>query len=424
MSSKTIRLILSLMLLTIGALFVTQIYWFNKSFALEEQQFDEQINIALRNVADQLLKWDNDSTSRIAPISKQSSNEYFVKTNCYFSLISLDNCIKNEFYQRGIDVSFDYLILNADTGHILLGNTFTNSINSTSNLACKDRVDNQENLNFKIRINNKKTYLLSTMGIWIYSSFSLLILLAVFTFIMVSIIKGKKLSELKNDFVNNMTHELKTPIANISVASDAIRNDKIQMDDIKLKKYANIIYNENVRLHHLVDRVLQISAIEKKEESLFMEEIDLHQIIHKVSFSFQPLIQQRNGSIHSILNAHHFKLKADKTHLSNVIYNLIENAIKYSDSSPDIIIKTTNQKGGINVAVEDKGIGMNHENQDRIFEKFFRAETGNLHNTKGYGLGLSYVKLIIEKHNGLITFKSKENIGSTFNIFLPVYNTS
>ena len=260
MSSKTIRLILTMMLLTIGALFVTQIYWFNKSFALEEQQFDDKINIALRNVADQLLKLDNDSISRIAPIIKRSSNEYFVKTNCYFSLASLDDCIKKEFNQRKINADLDYLILNAESDDILLGNTSTNSANTSSNIACSSRFDDKKKLNFKIRINHKTTYLLSAMGIWMYSSLSLLILLAVFTFIMVSIIKGKNLSELKNDFVNNMTHELKTPIANISVASDAIRNDNIQMDDIKLKKYANIIYNENVRLHNLVDRVLQISA--------------------------------------------------------------------------------------------------------------------------------------------------------------------
>jgi len=237
---------------------------------------------------------------------------------------------------------------------------------------------------------------------------------------MVSIIKGRELALLKRDFVNNMTHELKTPIANISVASDAIRNRNIQMDDLKLKKYADIIYNENVRLHNLVDRVLQISSIEKKEESLNFEEIDLHAIINSVSLSFEPVIQQRNGQINLLLKADHFTFQADKIHLSNVIYNLIENAIKYSDEPPDITIKTTNSKGRINIGISDKGIGMSKESQHRIFEKFFRAETGNLHNTKGYGLGLSYVKLIVEKHKGTITFNSTENVGSTFNISLAL----
>ena len=237
---------------------------------------------------------------------------------------------------------------------------------------------------------------------------------------MVSIVKGKQLEDLKKDFVNNMTHELKTPIANISVASDAIRNNRIQMDEGKLKKYANIIYNENVRLHNLVDKVLQISAIEKQDESLTFEIIDLHSIISTVLLRFEPLIQQRNGTILADLKAEKFSLQGDKLHLTNVVYNLIENAIKYSKDHPEITIATSSTDNGINITVSDKGIGISKANQNRVFEQFFRAETGNVHNTKGFGLGLSYVKLIVEKHHGLLTFTSKENVGSTFKVFLPL----
>lgn len=412
------------MLITIASLFITQAYWFKKSFTLQESQFEEKMNIALRNVAHQLLVLDNDSSSRIPPISKISSNEFYVKTGCYFSLATLDSVIKNEFSSRGIDVGFDYIIINAESNEIVLGNTVLGydevALLDASEIACKTRIDGKENLHFKIRLNNKTTYLISSMGIWMFSSLSLLVILAVFTFIIISIVKGKKLSLLKKDFVNNMTHELKTPIANISVASEAIRNKNIQMDDLKLQKYADIIYSENTRLHNLVDRVLQISAIEKKDESISIEECDLHEMINNISLNFGPLIQQRNGNINLALKADHFKLKADPLHLSNVIYNLIENAIKYSKDDPEITISTVNKKGGIILDISDKGIGINKENQQRVFEKFFRAETGDIHNTKGYGLGLSYVKLIIEKHNGTVTFKSKENVGSTFSIFLPI----
>lgn len=419
MSAKTRRSILILMLLIIGALFTTQAFWFKKAFTLNERQFDEKLNVALRNVADQLLILDHDSSSRIPPISKISSNEFYVNTNTYFSLLALDSSIRNEFNSRNIDVDFDYVIIKAGSDEVLLGNSLFGLFDTTE-IACSDRMDNKENLDFKIRINNKTAYLLNSMGIWIFSSLSLIAILAVFIFIMISIIKGRELALLKRDFVNNMTHELKTPIANISVASDAIRNRNIKMDDLKLKKYVDIIYNENVRLHNLVDRVLQISSIEKKDESLFFEEIDLHAIINSVSHSFEPLIQKSKGHINSILKADRFKFQADKIHLSNVIYNLIENAIKYSIQSPEITISTTNSKDKINIEISDKGIGINKENQKRIFEKFFRAETGNLHNTKGYGLGLSYVKLIVEKHNGSISFKSTKDVGSTFNIFLPL----
>ena len=419
MSPKTIRTILILMLLTIGGLCVTQVYWFKKSFTLEERQFDEKLNIALRNIAHQLLVLDNDTSSRIPPISKLASNEFYVKTNSHYSLRLLDSCIKKEFQSRKIAVDYDYLIIKAESDEVLLGNSVWNAYEQPE-VACKGRFDKEENIDFKIRVNNKTTYLINSMGIWMYSSISLLALLAVFTFIIVSIVKGKRLSDLKKDFVNNMTHELKTPIANISVASEAIRNKNIQMDESKLEKYADIIYNENVRLHNLVDRVLQISAIEKQDESLSFEEVNIHTIITTVLVSFEPLLQQRSGTMNSNLTAEKCILKADKTHLSNVIYNLIENAIKYSNNSPEITINTSNNKNGINIEVSDKGIGIAKENQQRIFEQFFRGETGNIHNTKGYGIGLSYVKIIVEKHKGLLTFKSKKNKGTTFNIFIPI----
>jgi len=423
MSPKTIRFILILMLITIGGLFITQAYWYKKSFTLHERQFDEKINIALRNIAHQLLISDKDSSSRIPPISKISSNEFYVNTNCYFKLKDLDSIIKQEFLKRNININFDYTILKSDNFNIILGNTvsdtFTPNQSNTTEIACKTRTDNKESLDFKIRLNNKTTHLINSMGIWMYSSLSLLFILSVFTFIMISIIKGKRLSELKKDFVNNMTHELKTPITNISVASDAIRNKSIQMNKDKLKKYADIIYNENVRLHNLVDKVLQVSAIEKNDESLTFEEIDLHKIIEKVLVSFEPLLQQKKGQINSNLKADNFFLYADQIHLSNVIYNLIENAIKYSDKSPEITINTNNISNGINISISDKGIGIKKEDQQHVFDKFFRAETGNLHNTKGYGIGLSYVKLIVEKHHGKLTFKSKLKKGSTFNIHLP-----
>lgn len=424
MSSGTIRIILVLMLLTIGALFVTQAYWFKKSFSLQETQLDDKMNIALRNVADNLLFLVGDSTTRIPPIVKLSSNEYLVETNCFFTLKVVDEFIRSEFKLRKIDVDFDYMIINNSTDEVTLGNTILGStlsgLQDTTEVACRTREELIDTFNFKVRINNKTSYLLESMGIWMYSSLSLLLILAVFTFITISIIKSKRLSLLKKDFVNNMTHELKTPIANIAVASDAIRSKNVPMDDVKLEKYANIIYNENDRLHNLVDRVLQISAIEKNDETLSFETIDVHEIIQKIALSFDPLIQKRKGSIKAELEAKRFKLQADKLHVSNVINNLIENAVKYSKENPEITIKTLDTKGGIHIEISDKGIGMNKENQERIFEKFFRAETGNLHNTKGYGLGLCYVKLIVEKHNGEISFKSAEGVGSTFTIFLPI----
>lgn len=418
MSSKTIRYIFISMLIIIGLLFVTQAYWFKRAFALQETQLDDKVNIALRSVADGLLKLDNDTTSRIAPISKTSSNEFYVRTDCYFSLSSLDSLLRLEFTARKLDIEFDYGIVLEEKKQLVLGNTFSYAV-KVEDISCRVRRDGKERKNFKILLTNKTAYLLNSMGIWVFSSLSLLLILVVFTFIMISIRNGKKLELLKKDFVNNMTHELKTPIANITVASDAIRNPKIKMDDEKLIKYAGIIHKENERLHQLVDRVLEISSIEKKEESLRLEEVDLHEIINEITTSFAALIAQKQGNIITKLEATQTTLKADQIHLSNVIYNLIENAIKYSLENPEIVIQTRSNNDGVQIHISDKGIGMSKENQHRIFEKFFRAESGNLHTTKGYGLGLSYVKMIVEKHNGQITFKSAKGKGSTFSLNLP-----
>tara|TARA_R110002050_G_scaffold149463_1_gene276068 strand:+ start:115723 stop:116946 length:1224 start_codon:yes stop_codon:yes gene_type:complete len=406
------------MLVIVGLLFVTQAYWFNKAFALQETQLDDRINITLRSVADGLLKLDNDTTARIAPITKTSSNEFYVRTDCYFSLRSLDSLLRQEFLKRKLDLEFDYGIVTDENKQLVLGNTFSTMVKVTD-ISCRIRRDGKERRNFKILLTNKTGYLLNAMGIWVFSSASLILILVVFVFILVSIQKGKKLDLLKKDFVNNMTHELKTPIANITVASDAMRNPNIKMDDDKLRKYAEIIHKENARLHQLVDRVLEIATIEKHEESLLIEEVDLHSVIHDIVGSFAALIQQKEGKIMLDLDDSQVQLNADKIHLSNVLYNLIENAIKYSLGSPEIRVKTERNEMGATIHISDKGIGMSKENQHRIFEKFFRAESGNLHTTKGHGLGLSYVKMIVEKHHGTVTFKSVKGKGSTFSLFLP-----
>lgn len=407
-----------MMLLTIGALFITQAYWFQKTFSLKERELDERINISLRSIAHGIKLSVGDSSSIIPAISQVASNEYYVETNCYLKLDNLDSLIRHEFLTNDITASYDYYLVKPE-GEIVLGNHVSNLVEITE-FACKTREDEGEILNFKVRINDKTTYLFNSMGIWIFSSLSLLVLLAVFTFIMVAIFKGKKLANLKKDFVNNMTHELKTPIANISVASDAIRNNNREMDPDKVKKYADIIFLENERLHKLVNRVLMVATMEKESETVRMESIDLHTIIQHVITNFEPLILQRGGVIKTKLSAEEYQLEADKVHLTNVISNLIDNAIKYSIDNPEIEITTKNQSHGIDITISDKGIGISKENQDRIFEKFFRGETGDLHTTKGYGLGLNYVKLVLEKHNGTISFKSRENEGSNFTIFLPI----
>lgn len=248
----------------------------------------------------------------------------------------------------------------------------------------------------------------------------ILILSFSFYYILVSNLKQKKLSVIKNDFISNMTHEFKTPISTISLASEMLADDSISQTPEKKQRYLKMIRDENKRLSVLVESILQTSILDKGEFKLKLSEVDVHEIINTAINNTHLLIGQRKGSVHTFLKAQKFKLQADRVHLTNIIFNLIDNAIKYSIDVPEITISTYNTAEGIMIQVKDNGIGISKENQRKIFDKFYRVPTGNVHNVKGFGLGLSYVLAVVLKHNGTISVNSEVNKGSTFNVHLPI----
>lgn len=263
---------------------------------------------------------------------------------------------------------------------------------------------------------------------WLWSSVLPLILmtllltgliLACFFYVITVVFRQKKLSEIKNDFVNNMTHEFKTPIATISLASDSILSPKVIADQSKIQRFVGIIKEENKRMLSQVEKVLQMALLDKHDFQLNLRSLNVHEIIQQAVNNIDLQVSQRNGQIIQELSAANPIIKADHTHLTNIIYNLLDNANKYSLDSPQIKVITKNVSRGIIIIVKDKGIGLSKENQKMVFEKFFRVPTGNIHNIKGFGLGLSYVKAMVLAHKGELTLESELNKGSTFTIFLP-----
>jgi len=266
----------------------------------------------------------------------------------------------------------------------------------------------------------KETYLFTQTWLMLFIA-ALLIVFIILSFIYTirTIIKQKRLSEMKNDFINNMTHEFKTPISTISLACQALTDDDILKSEMLYKNYLNVIGDENTRLGVMAEKILQTAVLEKGQIKLKKEPMDIHFVINEVIKNIRLQVEVKNGEIITDLNAKSNIVNADKIHVTNVIYNLVDNANKYSPEKPLIVIATESNETGVYISVEDNGIGISHSNLKKIFDKLYRVPTGNVHNVKGFGLGLSYVKTIIEMHNGTVDVESELKKGSKFTIYLP-----
>ena len=249
-----------------------------------------------------------------------------------------------------------------------------------------------------------------------------IIILAAFTLTVRTMLRQKKMAEIKNDFINNMTHEFKTPIATISLAVDAMRNDKVIQDPNKMAYFNDIIKEENQRMNRQVETILKASQLEKQEVDLNLKPLHVHEVIKDVVDNFTLQLADKNGMVELDLEAQTDLIDADEIHFSNLVNNLVDNAVKYAKENTPPVIKLSTQSNGkhFTMRIEDNGIGMNRDTVKRIFEKFYRAHTGNVHNVKGFGLGLSYVKTMVEAHDGDIRAESTLGKGSTFTIDLPL----
>ncbi|MFT4760108.1 MAG: two-component system phosphate regulon sensor histidine kinase PhoR [Paraglaciecola sp.] len=245
------------------------------------------------------------------------------------------------------------------------------------------------------------------------------IILFCFAYTISVIIKQKKVSEMKGDFINNMTHEFKTPIATISLATDSISSPKIAGNPDKVRRFANIIKQENIRMNNQVEKVLQMAMLDKKDFSLKLTAVNLHEIIGQATENITLSIERKEGLVTTDLQADKPIVEADLTHLSNIVNNLLDNANKYSPEKPEISVATRNVNDGVQVIITDKGIGMSNEARKHIFDRFYRVHTGDRHDVKGFGLGLSYVKAMIVAHKGQINVKSDLGKGSSFTLFFP-----
>jgi len=392
---------------------------------LETDDVNPETRIAERQKEriNQLVKEKSTIINEVIDNLLKSKSKRSVSSRLNFRL--LDSLIGAELMNKSIETNYEFGIFSPKRNLMVVEKTgryhFQLMRKSYAfNLFPRDLLRNPEFL--MIYFPHEKSYLLTQMrGILLISVILILGIFGSFGFILFTIFQQKRLSEMKNDFINNMTHEFKTPISTVSLACEALTDPDLPKSESLYSTYIQIISEENKRLGTMAEKILQTAILEKGQLKLKLEMVDIHQIIPEVSKKIKMQVEQKNGHIDMQLEADAYVVEGDRMHLSNVFANLLDNANKYSPGQPEIRIGTLAQAEGVLVYVEDNGMGISKLNQKKIFEKLYRVSTGNVHDVKGFGLGLSYVKFILEKHGGTIAVESEVGKGSRFTVFLPYH---
>ncbi|WP_421945721.1 sensor histidine kinase [Pedobacter sp.] len=396
-----------------------------KKFKREDAIAKRQLNYKISALGKDTISFKN-GYNLLEDVAKEMT-EKNIPLNQRINFTSLDKRLKQEFLNHSITQDYNFRIKLAEKDSIL----YLQASNSSRDFLPKNtyRTTLFGNDLFRdpgileVTFPDKNSAIIGNLSVTLASSVGLLLVLVfIFSYTLYAILKQKKISEMKTDFINNMTHEFKTPVATIMIASEALKDPEVTEDKSRLKRLANIIYDENVRLGSHIERVLSIARLEKGELKMENTEVDMNDLVMIVLDSMGLQLQKKNAILTVNTDAEHATVFGDELHLSNVLYNLIDNANKYSKEIPEITINTRNVGKNLVIEIADKGIGMNKEHTKRIFDQFYRVPTGNLHDVKGFGLGLNYVQDIVKKLNGTIKVNSEKDKGTTFEIILPYIN--
>jgi two-component system phosphate regulon sensor histidine kinase PhoR len=406
--------------MSIVGIVTTQVYWVRKAFDLRENQFYRDVNTALTNVALKVYEVNKTPSPSNNPVSQISGNYFVVALNSPVDAGLLEFLLVNEFEKRHVTAEFEYSIYDC-MDKCMVGTTYISPKKTkvASTLPETPRLD-ADGYYFAVHFPLLQADLISQMGIWGFSSAVMLVVIFFFVYTLLVILRQKRLSEVQKDFINNMTHEFKTPIATIALSAEVLKQPDIIENPERLQLYTAIIEKENSRLRDQVERVLQIATLDQREASLKCDQVDMHQVIEEATKQVLSTLEWRAGQLVNDLKAKQFVVPGDPLHLGNIIRNLLDNAVKYSLEKPVVKVVTANRNGKLLISVSDKGMGISTEDQKRIFEQFYRVHTGNVHDVKGFGLGLYYVKRMVELHQGRVSVESRKGEGTTFTIELPL----
>ena len=422
MRKPAIRFVIFLGVISIIGIIALQVYFFQITFNNEERKLDQKIQVALWEVVEQIYALNQINYSGINPVVQVSSDYFVVNVNDFIDADVLEHYLVKTFEKQNIQLDFEYGIYDCQSEQMLYGNYV--NLGQKENKPTKIELPKHEEFiyYFGIYFPWRKQYILGNINS-IYILSGILVFVVLFLgYALVVILQQKRFSELQKDVVNNLTHEFKTPLSSIVLSTDVLSENEISKEPDRIKMYAAIIKTQaNALLGH-IEKVLGMSELENIGK-LNKEIINLHEYLAQITEQEIWRTNNKNGNISVELKAKNYTICADEFHFTNMIINLIDNSFKYSDSSPQINIITDSDKNHLFLKIRDNGIGVDKKFHKKIFKKFFRIPTGNVHNVKGFGLGLSYVKDTVNRHHWKLKFESKLNNGSEFLIVIPLIDT-
>jgi two-component system phosphate regulon sensor histidine kinase PhoR len=410
--------------LSIIGIISLQSYWLLKTWDIKDKEFDQTVNIVLRNVASRMAKYNKTLLPKSNLVVRRSSNYYAVNINSAIDAGLLEQYLLQEMSKQSLNIDFEYAVYDCSSEELVYGNYCSFDRITEKEMKRNKRLPKFNDLiyYFVVRFPKRESFLLAnrTMAITV-SSLSILAI-GFFLYSIWVIMEQKRLSELQKDFINNMTHEFKTPISSIKIAADFLANDQYLRNDPRLGRYIQIIKDQNVRLNDQVEKVLNVARFEKESIELKREIIELNKVLED-TISNESL-KLKMGSISYVASGKQVYVSADKLHFVNVVANMIDNAIKYSGENPEVHISLNDVGNNVLLKIKDNGIGIDKESQKKLFNKFYRVSTGNVHDVKGFGLGLYYVKNICVAHNWQIQVYSEPGKGTEFTITIPKIGNS
>ncbi|WP_128544613.1 sensor histidine kinase [Larkinella soli] len=413
MSRRVIRTLVILSVVSIIGIVTVQIFWVRKAYALRERQFRQTAFIALQDVADRVARLNRVTSGRSA-VTQLSPDYFIVNTDSPIDPATLEYFIQVALREHRLVTDFEYGIYNCDSGRMTYGayvspNASKVPVRASGNLPKFSRYTYY----FGIRFPSQAGFVVGQLDGWIISSAAVLLVVLVFGYTLVVVLRQRRLTEVQRDFINNMTHELQTPVATIRIAADVLGSESIFSQPDRHRQYARVLREESNRLQKQVSSVLQLARSERIRFTLNLEEVDLHQVLTDAAQGVQVPVRLD-------LTATRPQIRADRYHLENIVNNLLDNAVKYTSVYPQIVLHTRNEGDRIVWSVRDNGIGIGREHQSLIYNQFYRIPTGNIHNVKGFGLGLYYVRKVIRAHRWHLRLRSEPGMGSEFIISLGV----